>query len=106
MMSPYQKTPITPRNYAPLKKGLFKDGVWCCNCPQRPPAIKRQTKNGGRNHGRWCMLLLPHLNLTSTYKISLYLPATRVSTLRVFPVGRRRRATRERHDSSEFQVGN
>ncbi|KAJ5161233.1 hypothetical protein N7492_006625 [Penicillium capsulatum] len=63
MLSPSKKTPITPRNTAPLKKGLFKDGVWCCNCPKRPPAIKRQTKNNGPNHGRWfytCQTPVPH----------------------------------------------
>ncbi|KKK12148.1 hypothetical protein ARAM_003547 [Aspergillus rambellii] len=42
----------SPRTAAPLR-GLFLDGVWRCNCPGRPPALKLQTKNHGVNHGRW-----------------------------------------------------
>lgn len=34
-------------------KGLFSDGIWHCNCEPRLPAQRFQTKNGGRNHGRW-----------------------------------------------------
>ncbi|MCJ1388101.1 hypothetical protein MMC18_000945 [Xylographa bjoerkii] len=34
-------------------KGLFADGIWQCNCTPRLPAEHFQTKNGGRNHGRW-----------------------------------------------------
>ncbi|MCJ1474325.1 hypothetical protein MMC13_002983 [Lambiella insularis] len=34
-------------------KGLFADGIWQCNCAPRLPAEHFQTKNGGRNHGRW-----------------------------------------------------
>lgn len=37
-------------------KGLFTDGVWHCNCDPRLPAQHFQTKNGGKNHGRWCTL--------------------------------------------------
>lgn len=37
---------------APLK-GLFSDGIWQCNCDPRLPAQHFQTKNGGKNHGRW-----------------------------------------------------
>lgn len=37
----------------PLKKGLFSDGIWQCNCDPRLPAQHFQTKNGGKNHGRW-----------------------------------------------------
>ena len=36
-------------------RGLFADGVWQCNCDPRVPADHFQTKNGGKNHGRWCM---------------------------------------------------
>lgn len=35
-------------------KGLFSDGAWHCNCEPRLPAEHFQTKNGGKNHGRWC----------------------------------------------------
>lgn len=35
-------------------KGLFSDGTWHCNCEPRLPAEHFQTKNGGKNHGRWC----------------------------------------------------
>ena len=35
-------------------KGLFADGIWQCNCDPRLPAQHFQTKNGGKNHGRWC----------------------------------------------------
>lgn len=41
---PVQKVPL---------KGLFTDGVWHCNCEPRLPAQHFQTKNGGKNHGRW-----------------------------------------------------
>lgn len=37
-------------------KGLFIDGVWHCDCTPRIPADHFQTKNGGKNHGRWCTL--------------------------------------------------
>jgi hypothetical protein len=30
------------------------EGVWHCDCDPRLPADKFQTKNGGKNHGRWC----------------------------------------------------
>ncbi|BCS06531.1 hypothetical protein ALUC_10912S [Aspergillus luchuensis] len=45
-------SPHSPRTAVPLR-GLFLDGVWRCNCPERPPAVKFQTKNHGVNHGRW-----------------------------------------------------
>lgn len=35
------------------KKGAFIDGIWGCECDPRLPAEKFQTKNGGKNHGRW-----------------------------------------------------
>ena len=35
-------------------KGLFADGIWQCNCDPRLSAQHFQTKNGGKNHGRWC----------------------------------------------------
>ncbi|KAI9722719.1 MAG: hypothetical protein M1812_001650 [Candelaria pacifica] len=40
---------------SPIKvplKGFF-DKVWKCNCQPRLPAGHFQTKNGGKNHGRW-----------------------------------------------------
>ncbi len=43
-------------------KGLFSNGVWHCNCEPRLPAQNFQTKNGGKNHGRWfytCQLPQP-----------------------------------------------
>ena len=43
----------------PLKKGLFSDGIWQCNCDPRLPAQHFQTKNGGKNHGRWCKQTWP-----------------------------------------------
>ncbi|KAJ5886906.1 uncharacterized protein N7473_009580 [Penicillium subrubescens] len=53
MFSPGKRRfPQSPHTAVPLY-GLFKDGIWCCNCPARPPAARRQTKNGGKNHGRW-----------------------------------------------------
>lgn len=39
-------------------KGLFSDGIWQCDCDPRLPAQHFQTKNGGKNHGRWCKQLL------------------------------------------------
>jgi hypothetical protein len=35
------------------KRGLFVGGIWHCDCEPRMPADKFQTKNGGKNHGRW-----------------------------------------------------
>ncbi|GFN14875.1 PX domain protein [Aspergillus tubingensis] len=57
MLSPMKSfgnspSPHSPRTAVPLR-GLFLDGVWRCNCPERPPAVKFQTKNHGVNHGRW-----------------------------------------------------
>ena len=40
-------------------KGLFDEGVWKCNCDPRLPADHFQTKNGGKNHGRWCKEEIP-----------------------------------------------
>ena len=39
-----------------MKRGLFLNSVWHCDCDCDPrlPADKFQTKNGGKNHGRWC----------------------------------------------------
>ncbi|PGG96317.1 hypothetical protein GX51_07881 [Blastomyces parvus] len=34
-------------------RGLFVNGTWHCNCEPRRQADHFQTKNGGRNHGRW-----------------------------------------------------
>ncbi|KAL4926996.1 uncharacterized protein BDV17DRAFT_268536 [Aspergillus undulatus] len=60
MISPYQRrgggggpgTPRSPRTAVPTR-GLLLDGIWRCNCPERPPALRLQTKNHGVNHGRW-----------------------------------------------------
>ncbi|KAJ5594062.1 uncharacterized protein N7459_000270 [Penicillium hispanicum] len=53
MLSPRKRVPNSPSTAAPLKKGLFRDGTWCCNCPERPSAIKFQVRKEGPNHGRW-----------------------------------------------------
>ncbi|KAL4948225.1 hypothetical protein BDW69DRAFT_199033 [Aspergillus filifer] len=45
-------TPRSPRTAIPTR-GLLLDGIWRCNCPERPPALKLQTKKHGVNHGRW-----------------------------------------------------
>ncbi|OJD20606.1 hypothetical protein ACJ73_08058 [Blastomyces percursus] len=50
----------TPRGFStpsrstvvPLR-GLFVNGTWHCNCEPRRQADHFETKNGGRNHGRW-----------------------------------------------------
>ncbi|KAJ5624281.1 Zinc finger GRF-type [Penicillium lagena] len=52
MISPHKKPPDSPRTGRHLD-GLFKDGIWCCNCPERPPAIKHQVKKDNENHGRY-----------------------------------------------------
>ncbi|KAJ5154278.1 Zinc finger GRF-type [Penicillium coprophilum] len=52
-MSSPQKYPGSPGTTAPLRRGLFKDGIWCCNCPERPAAARRQTKKQGANFGKW-----------------------------------------------------
>ncbi|EXJ88697.1 hypothetical protein A1O1_05629 [Capronia coronata CBS 617.96] len=41
------------RNGRTSKTGAFINGIWHCECQPRLPADKLQTKNGGRNHGRW-----------------------------------------------------
>lgn len=53
MQSPSKYPGQSPRTAAPLK-GLFKDGIWLCNCPQRLPAANRETKKPGANQGRRC----------------------------------------------------
>ncbi|KAJ5520411.1 Zinc finger GRF-type [Penicillium fimorum] len=52
-MSSPQKYSGSPGTTAPLRRGLFKDGIWCCNCPERPAAVRRQTKKQGTNFGKW-----------------------------------------------------
>ena len=56
MLSGYSKSRGKGRgkNQKVPLKGLFSDGVWHCNCDPRLPAQRFQTKNGGKNHGRWC----------------------------------------------------
>ncbi|PWY92709.1 hypothetical protein BO70DRAFT_425380 [Aspergillus heteromorphus CBS 117.55] len=51
-MLPLTKNAGSPRKAVPLR-GLFAQGVWRCNCAERPPAVRRQTKNHGVHHGRW-----------------------------------------------------
>ncbi|KAL8839974.1 MAG: hypothetical protein Q9170_001516 [Blastenia crenularia] len=34
-------------------RGIFSGNIWYCNCTPRLPAQRFQTKNGGKNHGRW-----------------------------------------------------
>jgi hypothetical protein len=41
------------KNGRTSRRGLFVNGVWHCDCDTRLPADKFQTKNGGKNHGRW-----------------------------------------------------
>ena len=48
---------VSPANKKAPLKGLFADNIWRCNCDPRLPAQRFQTKNGGRNHGRWCQSL-------------------------------------------------
>ncbi|KAJ6157486.1 hypothetical protein N7470_005078 [Penicillium chermesinum] len=47
--------PSTPRSPRTIKRlnGLYKEGVWCCNCADRPQAVRFQVKKVGKNHGRW-----------------------------------------------------
>ena len=52
-------TPSTPSRTIPLQRGLFANGIWHCNCRDRAPAVKLQTRNQGVNHGRWCAYLDP-----------------------------------------------
>lgn len=78
-------------------KGLFSDGVWHCNCAPRLPAQRFQTKNGGKNHGRWCTS--PHAGVRRTSAnplmvYSLYMPTTSAQALRFLPLGRRCQVSR------------
>ncbi|KAJ5472646.1 hypothetical protein N7530_006647 [Penicillium desertorum] len=52
-MSSPQKYPSSPVKTARLNCGLFKDGLWRCNCPGRPVAVRRETKKKGPNFGKW-----------------------------------------------------
>ena len=60
---------------APLK-GLFSDGIWKCNCDPRLPAPRFQTKNGGKNHGRWCKRSTTILKLSLDHFLSVSLVYT------------------------------
>lgn len=80
-------------------KGLYSDGTWKCNCDPRLPVQRFQTKNGGKNHGRWCTRLPlqskePFKNLRAQTKascmISLYMPATPAEALRLLALAGRR----------------
>lgn len=57
MISPFKNAgpavPPSPRTSRALN-GLYGNGVWHCNCDPRLPAARLQTKNHGKNHGRWC----------------------------------------------------
>ncbi|RMZ75106.1 hypothetical protein DV738_g5648, partial [Chaetothyriales sp. CBS 135597] len=41
------------RNGRTSKRGAYLNRLWYCDCDPRLPADKFQTKNGGKNHGRW-----------------------------------------------------
>ncbi|KAJ5510658.1 Zinc finger GRF-type [Penicillium expansum] len=62
-MSSSQKYPGSPGTTAPLRRGLFKDGLWRCNCPERPVAVRRETKKQGPNFGKcfWTCAQVSHL---------------------------------------------
>ena len=50
--------PTTPsrhlsRTARPSQRGAFINNIWHCDCDPRLPAAHFQTKNGGKNHGRW-----------------------------------------------------
>lgn len=74
-------------------RGLFDDGIWKCNCDPRLPADRFQTKNGGKNHGRWCKRdLIPPQD--DTDDSSLHLSTDTAQTLRLLPLGRRGQTSR------------
>src|SRR5882757_9592918 len=80
----------TTRNGRTSKRGVFIEGVWHCDCEPRLPADKFQTKNGGKNHGRWCKCIITSRiipPLTQFY--SLHLPETPAQTLWLLPMERR-----------------
>ena len=75
-------------NRVPLK-GLFADGVWQCNCHPRLPAEHFQTKNGGKNHGRWCKnRTFSKPVLEADWIGSLHMPETTAEALQLLPLGR------------------
>ncbi|KAI3133610.1 hypothetical protein CBS147326_4722 [Penicillium roqueforti] len=43
----------SPRTTSRQNRGLFRDGLWCCNCADRPVAVRRETKRHGPNLGKW-----------------------------------------------------
>ncbi|KAJ5124410.1 uncharacterized protein N7515_008235 [Penicillium bovifimosum] len=57
---------------APLRQGLFKDGLWRCNCPDRPVAAHRQTKKEGINKGKWFYNCAKPQDLESKCKFFLW----------------------------------
>ncbi|OGE54609.1 hypothetical protein PENARI_c006G11411 [Penicillium arizonense] len=52
MTSPQKGFPSSPRARM-TAPGLFKDGLWCCDCPDRPAAKQHQVKKHSPNHGRY-----------------------------------------------------
>ena len=55
------------------KRGAFLNGIWHCDCEPRMPADKFQTKNGSKNHGRWCMCFWPsQQSLDSLTTVAVY----------------------------------
>ncbi len=77
------------RNGRTSKRGLFLDGVWHCDCEPRLPADKFQTKNGGKNHGRWCEFTQNQDRILYSDVISsLYLPETTAQTMQLLSLDR------------------
>lgn len=125
------------RSKVPLK-GLFSDGIWQCkdshppflplpcislliaygaraeadlilgNCDPRLPAQHFQTKNGGKNHGRWCTAPFHAQRregadwLTTARGYSLHLSATPDQTMRFLPLGRRSQRARSRRSPEQL----
>lgn len=50
---PAMATRYHTKNGRTSRRGAFLNGIWHCDCDPRLPAEKFQTKNGGKNHGRW-----------------------------------------------------
>ncbi|KAK2831915.1 hypothetical protein FQN49_007040 [Arthroderma sp. PD_2] len=50
--SPNQRPSWSGRRPETLR-GLLVDGIWQCDCDPRRTANHFETKNGGKNHGRW-----------------------------------------------------
>ena len=86
-------------------RGLFADGIWQCNCEPRMPAERFQTKNGGKNHGRWCKGIISSVLVLIADRISLYMPETATKALQLLPLGLRSKIPPSKCGTEQLSIG-